>query len=93
MREGSYTPWGPAQFVSQPLEGVTVVSTASHGGIKLSRAQNAKIPAAARAPGGWYEEDCCAAVPAYVFGLGDKEQAAQCIRRYETKEAQLALGV
>ncbi|MCI1263044.1 MAG: hypothetical protein LKG20_12380 [Tetrasphaera jenkinsii] len=55
---GSKTPWGPAQHVSHPAPGITVVSTAGHGGVKLSRERNAMIPAPLRRPGGWYEEDC-----------------------------------
>jgi hypothetical protein len=43
------------------------VSTASHGGIKVTRALNAQIPEYMRCEGGWYEEDCDWSIPALVF--------------------------
>lgn len=58
LREGSRTPWGAAQDVDLIAPGVWLVSTAGHGGIKLDRVRNAKVPASCRTKGGWYEEDC-----------------------------------
>lgn len=52
------TPWGTAQNVFHLAEGVIEVETASHGGIKLDRKRNARMPEAFRRSGGWYEEDC-----------------------------------
>lgn len=49
------------------LPGMWFVGTASHGGIKLDRARNAKVPKSCRADGGWYEEDCDWAIPVCVF--------------------------
>lgn len=92
IEEGSPTPWGPVQLVSYPQEGVVVVSTAGHGGIKLDRKRNAMIPKAARAKGGWYEEDCQAAIPACVFKLGDPEAQRASIRYWQTEEVAAALG-
>lgn len=55
---GVRTPWGQAQSANEMAEGVTSVSTAGHGGVKLSPERNAVIPAALRNRSGWYEEDC-----------------------------------
>jgi hypothetical protein len=46
------------------------VSTAGHGGIKLSRERNAAVPAYMRREGGWYEEDCEWAIAAVVHPIG-----------------------
>jgi hypothetical protein len=58
-----YSPWGKIQSKTQidandGSESIMQVSTAGHGGLKLNRKQNAKIPAIFRRSGGWYEEDC-----------------------------------
>lgn len=52
------TPWGLAQDVTELAAGISIVSTASHGGIKLDRKRNALMPSYMRNAGGWYEEDC-----------------------------------
>lgn len=57
VTEGSRTPWGEAQYVNNPAAGIVSVSTAGHGGIKLSPERNRRIPAALRNKSGWYEED------------------------------------
>jgi len=62
VREGSRTPWGSADWVEQFGPGVTSVSTAGHGGLKLSTERNAVIPPALRNANGWYEEDCEVAI-------------------------------
>ncbi len=64
---GSRTPWGPAQHVSKVATGIWVVSTASHGGVKLASEQNNLVPKGARREDGWYEEDCDMAIPATLF--------------------------
>jgi len=53
-----YSPWGPIQDTTEITEGVSFVSTAGHGGLKLDRKRNAEMPEALRRKGGWYEEDC-----------------------------------
>ena len=58
VREGMRTPWGDADFVRIVAGGVGWVDTPSHGGVKLSRAMNARMPEYMRKAGGWYEEDC-----------------------------------
>lgn len=65
--EGMRTPWGRADVVRVYTEHIAFVGTSGHGGFKVSRARNAKIPAAARAAGGWYEEDCAWAIPFIAF--------------------------
>jgi hypothetical protein len=65
--EGQWSPWGRIQHSTQIAEGITSVSTAGHGGIKLSRQRNAKVPKYMRRDGGWYEEDCEWCIPAIVF--------------------------
>ena len=52
------TPWGPALTVDQLAEGITLVSTISHGGIHLSAERVAEMPPDQRVADGWYEEDC-----------------------------------
>lgn len=76
-KEGGRSPWGTIQIASpiQPLQdGIAAVSTASHGGVKLDRKANAKIPAYCRRSGGWYEEDCEWSIPFVVLGLGTEKQ-------------------
>jgi hypothetical protein len=62
-----HSPWGWIQSVSELTEGMWLVSTAGHGGIKLSRQMNAKMPKQLRREGGWYEEDCEAALVVLGF--------------------------
>ncbi|MGK2881512.1 MAG: DUF7007 domain-containing protein [Mycobacterium sp.] len=62
VREGARTPWGAADSVSYPADGIAVVGTPSHGGVKLSAERNAEIPSQLRRSSGWYEEDCEAAI-------------------------------
>ena len=70
MKEGDHSPWGKIQFITPVMPGMDFVSTAGHGGIKLSRELNAKMPAYLRLAGGWYEEDCEWAM---VFCVFEKE--------------------
>lgn len=64
-RVGGWSPWGRIGGVEEVAEGMTFVSTASHGGVKISAARRLEIPKAFHAAGCWYEEDCDAAVPLY----------------------------
>ena len=61
------SPWGSIQHAQQIAPGIWSVSTAGHGGIKLSAARNRAMPADMRLHGGWYEEDCDAALVGLVF--------------------------
>lgn len=76
MREGTRTPWGPAQYIEPvgPEGGVYSVSTASHGGyyvpdVLLSRIPQEARDYAARWSGShnWYEEDCASAAVVLAF--------------------------
>ena len=64
---GSRTPWGGAQHVTPIAPGFVSVSTAGHGGVKLSRERNSLIPTALRNSNGWYEEDCEINIPLHYF--------------------------
>ena len=61
------SPWGHIQTRHHIQNDCYWVSTASHGGIKLSRRINAKMPEGMRRPGGWYEEDCEWCLPVLEF--------------------------
>jgi hypothetical protein len=60
------SPWGAIQTKRELAPGIWTVSTAGHGGVKLSRQRNAAVPAYMRAEGGWYEEDCQWSIAAIV---------------------------
>lgn len=66
-----YSPWGAIQDITHVADGISFVSTPSHGGYKLDRKLNAKIPKifrdCASLPGGWYEEDCAWSIVAITF--------------------------
>jgi len=84
-RSGMSTPWGRAQDVSRLADGIWLVGTASHGGIKLSRERNAKIANFWRSPGGWYEEDIEWAIPVLTFPQEfpeNQSQAHDTMRRW-----------
>ena len=44
MTTTMHTPWGPPQDIEELAEGVWRVSTASHGGLKLSRERWYSLP-------------------------------------------------
>lgn len=67
MKTPKRSPWGTVDSAIEVAAGILSVSTPGHGGFKLSRALNAKVPAAVRRKGGWYEEDCEWAFVALVF--------------------------
>jgi hypothetical protein len=64
------SPWGTIQSKQELAPGVWSVSTAGHGGIKLSRERNAAVPDYMRIAGGWYEEDCDWAIAAVIHPIG-----------------------
>jgi hypothetical protein len=67
VNDGSRTPWGPAQHAKDYAEGITVVDTEGHGGIKLSKDRNMAVHPALREASGWYEEDCAQYVVRFTF--------------------------
>jgi hypothetical protein len=64
------SPWGAIQDKRELAPGIWQVSTAGHGGIKLSRERNAAVPDYMRREGGWYEEDCEWSIAAVVHPIG-----------------------
>jgi len=89
------TPWGTSQLVKEVAPGIQEVSTGSHGGYKLDRKRNAQVPEVFRRPGGWYEEDCEAAIVILtfpeVFKVG-ADMARQTLREYYPDEYTAAFG-
>ena len=89
-----YTPWGKAQTIEQILPGVTAVSTASHGGIKLSKERFLQMPIefqvyepfTDQSSGHWYEEDQDALIPLAWFHP-DENVRTQCLRAIEQLSA------
>ena len=66
------TPWGPSQTVENIADGIDRITTASHGGYRLSADRLARVvqmfPRFRSYTGdGWYEEDCDWAIVALVF--------------------------
>lgn len=51
------SPWGVIQTVTRYAENVHCVSTAGHGGFKLTGDRQRGMPAHLKLKGGWYEED------------------------------------
>ena len=70
---GSASPWGPIQTVTPLGPEVFAVTTASHGGLRVSPAALACLPEqirqTAHSGGGWFEEDCDWALPYLALGL------------------------
>lgn len=73
MNAPTRSPWGTVEHCTKVAEGIWSVSTSGHGGIKLDRERNAKVPKGARRAGGWYEEDCEWCLVALVFPEAFKE--------------------
>jgi hypothetical protein len=70
---GSSSPWGPIQTVEALGPDVVSVTTASHGGLRLSLAARDRLPApirqTAHSRDGWFEEDCDWALPYLALRL------------------------
>lgn len=81
------TPWGPSQSARQLAPGIMLYSTAGHGGIHLSPARLAQLPArlhkrtTAYCGLQWFEEDCEVALVVAGFPqYFTEEQVAQAER-------------
>ena len=85
-----HSPWGTVDYGKRFAEGVFFVSSPSHGGFKLSAALNLLIPAAFRRDGGWYEEDCDAAIPMFfmptLFKPDEVARARESLRNWHWRE-------
>ena len=67
-----HTPWGESQTEHMLAPGILRVTTASHGGVRISAARRATMPEEYRriptfAGGNWYEEDCDWCIVALSF--------------------------
>ena len=77
MHTSMHTPWGPPQDIEELTEGVWRVSTASHGGLKLSRERWNSLPACVRdamLTPTFAEEDCEEVVVRTLLGLGGERE-------------------
>ena len=86
-----HTPWGWSQDIEELAEGVWRVSTAGHGGLKLSRERWYSLPDLVRDAmlnPGFAEEDCEEPIARTLLGLGDERErqfalkVAGCFDRY-----------
>ena len=100
--EGSRTPWGEAQQVENVADGIAIVHTAGHGGIKLSPERNRMVPSPLRRSSGWYEEDCEGQIACMVFpdelayGEGPeytKQSAEKSVKQWFPDEWEQATGI
>ncbi len=69
-----HTPWGWPQDIEDLAEGVWRVSTAGHGGLKLSRERWEELPDVVRDTflnATFAEEDCEEPIARTLLGLGD----------------------
>lgn len=104
---GSTSPWGAIQTVTPLGPDAVEVTTASHGGLRISAAALARLPEAIRrtgySAGGWFEEDCDWALPYLALGLDAYEPdaalaaevhaaAVRTVQRFHPRHAPL-LGV
>ena len=87
-----YTPWGTAQQIDTIAEGITWVSTASHGGFIITAERRAAMPRSLRefatfAGGNAYEEDCDAAIVIAAFPQHfTAEQVARAVSSIDAGE-------
>ena len=104
---GSSSPSGPIQTVTPLGPDAVSVTTASHGGLRISLSALTRLPAAIRETAysrdGWFEEDCDWALPYLAPGLDAHEPdaargaevwaaAVHTVQRFHPQHAQL-LGV
>ena len=81
-----HTPWGPPQDIEELAEGVWRVSTASHGGLWLSRERWNALPACVRGAlftATFAEEDCEEPIVRTLLGLGDDREREAAVRTAE----------
>lgn len=87
----AHTPWGQPQDVTEFGPGVTVYSTAGHGGFHLDTDRQAAMPAHMRNDSPWYEEDCqwCKVALAFpeLFTAREVRQAQQTYDQWCTPAA------
>jgi hypothetical protein len=101
---GASSPWGAIQTVIPLGPDAALVTTASHGGIRVSQAALASLPKPIRktafSGAGWFEEDCDWALPYLSLGLDAFEPdrargaemwaaAVRTVQRYHAHHAAL----
>ena len=87
------SPWGRIQNVSRVADGISWISTAGHGGFRLSKTRYESMPANLRAcsftGNQFFEEDCswCAVVMAFpqYFNADQSLSAAMTFDKYYAK--------
>ena len=104
---GSSSPWGAIQTLEPLGPDAVAVTTASHGGLRLSEAALQRLPEAVQATtyssGGWFEEDCDWALPYLALRLDAFETdpdrgstmraaAARTVARWHPQHAALLGG-
>ena len=85
---GMATPWGQAQTSGEVAPGILHVTTAGHGGYRVSPELQLLIPAGLRTHNRWYEEDCewaivatyCPGFLAVIDDAGRRAMAAECAK-------------
>ena len=78
-----HTPWGWPQDIEELGDGVWRVSTAGHGGLKLSRERWEELPDLVRDAflnPCFAEEDCEEPIARTLLGLGDERERELAIR-------------
>ena len=83
MTTTMHTPWGTPQDIKELAEGVWRVSTAGHGGLKLSRERWNSLPAEVRRTmftATFAEEDCEEPIVRTLLGLGDEGEREMALK-------------
>jgi len=93
---GSSSHWGPIQTIAQLGRDAVIVTTASHGGLRVSLTALARMPEPLRQTAysrdGWFEEDCDWALPYLALGLHAFEPnpaRAEAVRAAATRTVQV----
>jgi len=79
------TPWGEAQTIEEIIPGLVLVSTASHGGVRVGASLTKYIPEIFRTGDNWYEEDCEIEIPMYFLKSKIAEVRPEWVERNEIK--------
>ena len=80
---GMHTPWGWPQDITELAEGIWRVSTAGHGGLKLSRERWEELPDVVRDTfinPTYAEEDCEEPIARTLLGIGDERERELALR-------------
>ena len=94
----THTPWGWTREVEELAEGVWRVTTAGHGGLKLSRERWEELPAVVRdtmLTRMYAEEDCEESIVRSLLGIGHEGDRETALHKgpMETIECRQALHI